>query len=131
MSSQLTSLLLIGCFLLAQCAAEKNADIQKETEAISTLLKQEQKAHLEENADLFVSEFAPGMISINRGNLSTHTTEQHKKRIKSYFDQVEFVKWEDVVEPQIKFSDDASLAYAILQKQVPCLILLIMHGFQF
>ena len=44
--------------------------------------------------------------------------EQNKKRIEPYFSSVEFIKWDDVAEPVIRFSDDGTLAYAIIQKQV-------------
>jgi hypothetical protein len=89
-----------------------------EEEIIKALLKREQTAHLTENVDLFVSEFAEGMIGVNRGEVTQHTKEEHQERISQYFKSVEFVKWEDKAEPIVKFSDDKSLAYAILQKQV-------------
>jgi hypothetical protein len=93
-------------------------DLRKEKEAIVSMLKTERKAHFERNVDLFISEFADGMISVNKGAVNTPTKEQHKERIGKYFGSVQFIKWDDTAEPIIRFSDDGSLAYAIVQKDV-------------
>ena len=52
------------------------------------------------------------------GEVSVSTIDEHKARLKNYFDNFEFVKWEDKVSPIIKLSDDGKMAYAIIQKQV-------------
>ena len=91
------------------------ADAEKE---IRDMLQQERKAHFDRDVELFVSEFAVGMTSVNKGVVSSPTKEENMQRIGKYFGRVEFVKWDDVADPIIRFSDDASLAYAIVQKQV-------------
>ena len=100
------------------CNSNNKFDKQKETLAISGLLQLERKAHFSRNVDLFMSEFADSMISVNKGKVSVATPEENKKRISSYFDSIKFIKWDDVKDPVIRFSDDGSLAYAIVQKQV-------------
>ena len=40
----------------------------------------------------------------------------------NYFDSVQFLKWDDVAAPKISFSEDGTMAYAIVQKQVVLLI---------
>lgn len=95
-----------------------SADHVQEEKAIRALLKQEQQAHLQKDVDLFVREFADSMIAVNRGNVSIPSADQHRQRIGRYFSSVDFVRWEDTAEPLIHFSDDASLAYAVIQKQV-------------
>lgn len=104
-------LLLVSCSL-------KKVNLSKEEKAIRNLLQQERKAHFEKNVDLFVSEFADSMVSVNKGKVTKLSVEQNKKRIEPYFSSVEFIKWDDVEEPIIQFSDDGTLAYAIIQKQV-------------
>jgi len=78
----------------------------------------ERKAHFDRNVDLFVSEFADSMLSVSKGKVTKLSVEQNKKRIEPYFGSVKFIKWDDMAEPVIKFSDDCSLAYAIVQKEV-------------
>jgi hypothetical protein len=107
--------LLSSIPLLVACNAVNH---EHEEMAIRELLKQEQRAHLEKDTELFVSEFAPDMIGINKGKASVLTTEEHLERFGQYFSNVDFIAWEDTAEPLIRFSDDATLAYAILQKQV-------------
>ncbi|HYF30865.1 MAG TPA: hypothetical protein VD993_07085 [Chitinophagaceae bacterium] len=109
----------IPVLLLFTIACSTNDRNQaKDTEDILALIRQERKAHFEKNASLFMSEFSDSMVSVNRGEVRTATMEERRKRIQGYFDSVEFIKWDDVKEPQIRFSDDGSLAYAIIQKQV-------------
>lgn len=99
-------------------SCNSKTDLAVEEKAIRSLMKQERKAHFEKNVDLFVSEFADSMISVNKGKVTKLSVGQNKKRIDPYFSSVEFIKWDDVAEPVIRFSDDGRLAYAIIQKQV-------------
>jgi len=104
------------CLILTSCSnTDKNG---KDIEAIKNLLQQERKAHFRKDADLFVSEFAADVIQVNKGIVSQSSREENRKRFKTYFNDVNFIKWDDVTEPIIKFSEDYSLAYAIVQKLV-------------
>ena len=110
---------LTGCWLpLLLVACSPKVDIEKERKTILTMLQTERKAHFDRNVELFMSEFADSMISVNRGEVSTPTKEKNKERIGKYFGTVQFIKWDDTAEPIIRFSDDGSLAYAIVQKDV-------------
>ena len=104
------TLLMLGC-------KNKN-DIDKETKAIQSILERDRTAHFSRIPDLFISGFADSMISVNRGIVRVATPGERKKRISEYFSSVEFIKWDDVAPPIIRFSDDLSMAWAILQKQV-------------
>lgn len=107
-------ILTFECFI----SCTQKPDLVKEETAIRNLLQQERKAHFDRNTDLFIQEFAESMIQVNRGVVTAPTKDQHRERIGKYFGSVQFIKWDDVAEPIIRFSDDASLAYAIIQKQV-------------
>ena len=93
-------------------------DLAKERQEILELLQQEQRAHLEKNVDLFMSEFADGMIAVNRGSVVARSEAENRERIGKYFSSVDFVKWDDVQEPVISLSADGTMAYAIVQKEV-------------
>lgn len=99
-------------------ACNSKPDIGKEKKTILLMLQTERKAHFERNVDLFMSEFADGMIQVNKGKVTTTTKELNKERIGKYFGSVQFIKWDDTAKPIIRFSDDGSLAYAIVQKDV-------------
>src|SRR3990170_4430508 len=104
--------------ILCACNNSDSVDKQKETEAIRALLQQERKAHFDRNVELFMSAFADSMISVNKGKVSVATPHENKERIGGYFNSVKFIKWDDAAQPVIQLSDDGSLAYAIVQKQV-------------
>lgn len=104
--------------ILTISACTSKADHSEARKEIIALLQQERKAHFDKDVDLFMSEFADGMISVNKGKVTSATVAENKERIGKYFGRVEFVKWDDMAEPLIRFSDDASLAYAIIQKKV-------------
>lgn len=112
---QLLASLLCATLL---CSCDKKRDLVKEEKAIRALLQQERKAHFDRDVELFVSEFADSMINVNKGKVTTSSMEENRKRIANYFGNVRFIKWDDVSEPMIRFADDASIAYAIVQKQV-------------
>jgi len=99
-------------------ACNSKPDLEKERKTILSMLQTERKAHFDRNVDLFVSEFADSMLSVNKGVVSALTKDEHKERIGKYFGSVQFVKWDDTAEPVIRFSNDGSLAYAIVQKDV-------------
>lgn len=104
------SLLLFACNNSIDETADRNAILE--------LLQQERTAHFTKDADLFVSGFAPGLYMINKGKADTASPSDYKQKIQAYFDAVKFIKWDDIAEPIIQFSDDHSMAYAIIQKQV-------------
>jgi hypothetical protein len=104
--------------LILLMACSSKVDIEKEKKIIISMLQTERKAHFDRNTDLFVSEFADGMISVNKGKVSVDSKAEHQNRMGNYFGSVEFIKWDDTAEPIIRFSDDGSLAYAIVQKDV-------------
>ncbi|HEX5653732.1 MAG TPA: nuclear transport factor 2 family protein [Chitinophagaceae bacterium] len=110
--------MLFVLFVLAWGCSPKQFMPEKETIVIRQLLEQERKAHVQKNTDLFMSEFADGMISVNKGEVNIATLSENRERISRYFNRVNFMKWDDRKPPVIRFSDDGSLAYAIIEKQV-------------
>jgi hypothetical protein len=107
------SLLLL---LLNSCMTKNNtASAERE---IMDILRQERKAHVEKNADLFFSEFDKDFILINTGEVSNYDSADFRHRFDQYLQSSDFIKWDDVSNPIIKFSDDQSMAYAIVQKLV-------------
>lgn len=108
------------CFWLlwAIVGCNSKADPDQERKTILAMLRTERKAHFDRNVELFISEFADSMISVNKGTVSVPSKGEHRERIGKYFGGVQFIKWDDTAEPVIRFSDDGSLAYAIIQKDV-------------
>lgn len=74
--------------------------------------------HFNKDSIAFANQLSDNFISVNRGIISTPEKEATISRYNSYFSSVEFLKWDDVSEPIIKFSDDGSMAYTIVDKIV-------------
>ena len=101
----------ISCGSVSQGSEEDEAEILKMHYA-------QQTYHFEKMAHEFASQLSEDFISLNRGVVSQQSYDDHVARYNSYFAAVEFEKWEDTTEPIIRFSDDNSLAYTIVQKDV-------------
>ncbi|HQW26645.1 MAG TPA: hypothetical protein PLV75_11820, partial [Saprospiraceae bacterium] len=55
---------------------------------------------------------------IKNGDVSYFTKDQMTERFISYFESVEFIKWEDTGPPVFTISDDGSMAHILVQKHV-------------
>jgi hypothetical protein len=117
-STMLKKVIALLLMTVQVCSCNSKPDLAKEERAIRDLLQQERKAHFNRDVALFISGFADSMIGVNKGSVTVPTRDEYRKRFGDYFNRVKFIKWDDVKAPLIRFSDDASLAYAIIQKQV-------------
>jgi hypothetical protein len=104
--------------LIVSCRYANRPDLEVEKKKLLILHKEQQEAHLGENAKQFVDQFADSMFSVNRGKITITTKVTALKRFNDYFSNVEFKKWEDLNPPVIEFSADASMAYMLVDKQV-------------
>lgn len=108
--------LLLSSLLLVSC--RNTFDHEKETAAILGIHHAQRDYHLNAEAEAFARQMSDDFISVNRGIISEPTFEENLRRFDSYFNAVQFQKWDDQEEPVIRFSDDGSLAYSIVQKRV-------------
>ena len=104
-------LLAIGC-------QSSNTASDNPTQEIKKLLDQSRKAHFEGDPDLLVSNSADSIISVNAGKVSISTPAKVKESMSDYLKNTHFIKWDDEMEPIIRFSEDKSMAYAIVRKLV-------------
>ncbi|MBK7372775.1 MAG: hypothetical protein IPJ09_15305 [Saprospiraceae bacterium] len=105
-------------FLLSFTACCKKPDLEKERLTLLELHKEQEVAHLNKDANLFVDQFADKMVSVKGGKISTTSKDSTLLRFQNYFDKVEIREWTDINPPRIDFSTDASMAYVIVDKLV-------------
>ena len=74
--------------------------------------------HFQKRVEEFASLLSESHISVNRGEIKHPAREENIDRFGNYFDNVDFVKWDDLQPPIIRFSDDYSLAYTTVNKEV-------------
>ena len=104
--------------LCTACSRKASFDIEKARAEILALHVVQQRVHLEEQPEAFADLLSERFISVNRGRISRPSREENIERFTNYFDAIEFEKWEDISKPVISFSDDGSLAYSIVHKDV-------------
>ena len=113
-----TAYIIFLSVLFLSCQHEDHFDMEKERQAILKIHNDQRENHFQKDSVAFASQHSEDLIIVNRGRITTPTKEETIKRYHNYFSSVEFVKWDDVSEPIIRFSDDGSLAYTIVDKVV-------------
>ncbi|MBK9728268.1 MAG: hypothetical protein IPO86_09145 [Saprospiraceae bacterium] len=108
----------LSMFIILFSNCNLKPDLEAEKKKLLILHKDQQDAHMNKKAKQFVEQFADSMLSVNQGNISVTTKDSALKRFSNYFAIVEFKKWDDVYPPVIEFSEDGSMAYMIVDKQV-------------
>jgi hypothetical protein len=105
--------------LIFSCSAPDKTSFEADRQQILKLHEDQRKAHFGKDPKTMVDQFATDMTSVNHGKISK-TTDPKKDidRFQSYFNSVEFKKWDDVNPPEIRFSDDHTLAYTVVDKLV-------------
>jgi hypothetical protein len=116
----LTMLALFGsvaCMLLAISACGQS-DRQKDNKILAAYQKQEQAAHLTNNAPLLLEMMSDTVTQVKGGAVKKFVKSQLLERFTQYFGMVEFIKWEDTAPPVYYLSDDGSTASVIVQRRV-------------
>lgn len=110
---------LIFClFLLLSCNNFNTVDLSEERKKILELHQKQRDYHFFKDSISFANQMSENFISVNRGEISRPKKEVTISRYHQYFSSVEFLEWDDVSEPVIKFSDDGTMAYTIVDKIV-------------
>ncbi|HUR31626.1 MAG TPA: hypothetical protein VMZ69_09345 [Saprospiraceae bacterium] len=114
--NRLTIILLISCL----GCTKKNTlpDLEAEKESLMLLQNEQRQAHMEKNVELLLDEDYDDYLEVNRGFVRKPTRAESTKRFQSYFDAVDFIKWDDVAPPVFSFSDDGTMATSVVDKIV-------------
>ncbi len=110
--------LIIVLLIPASCTKTKMIDKSEEKSKILKLHNAQRDYHFNKDSIAFANQLSDNFISVNRGLISSPKKEETISRYNGYFSSVEFIKWDDVTEPIIRFSDDRSMAYTIVDKIV-------------
>lgn len=105
-------------FVLISCQEKPQIDEVTEKEKILAIHNQQRVTHFEKLLDGSFDQFSDQFISVNRGEIKSPSKTEFLAKRKNYFQSVEFEKWDDINPPVIRFSDDYSMAYTIVNKEV-------------
>ena len=116
MRTPITSLFFL--LLLTACQEAPTTDLDAERDQILRLHEWQRDYHFNKDSIAFVDQLSTDFVSVNRGAITRPARAATLARYHQYFSAVEFVRWDDLAEPIIRFSDDGSLAYTIVDKLV-------------
>ena len=111
-------LLTLVLVLFFSCNKSQKISISDEKDKILKLHNEQRNYHFNKDSIAFANQLSDNFISINKGKINMPKKEETISRYNEYFSSVEFIKWDDVSEPIIKFSDDGSMAYTVVDKIV-------------
>ena len=107
---------IIGAIL--SCNNAEQSSLAEEKVKILALHNAQRDFHFNKDSIAFVDQLSDDFISVNKGVVEKPERSATLSRYHNYFSSVEFVKWDDVTEPIIRFSEDGSMAYTIVDKIV-------------
>lgn len=118
--SKITALgVAITLLLVWACAPKSDGSVEEDIAQLMKIHNDQRVAHFEKKPEILQQQGAAKAISVNKGKIdSTATLESSLARWNSYFNAVEFKKWDDLNPPVIRFSADRSMAYMIVDKEV-------------
>ena len=111
-----TLLLFVACAVSA--SAEPSADLEKEKAELLRIHKSDREAHLKTDVDRLLENSPEEMISVGRGKINRSSKDDARKMFTGYFRDAKYYEWDDVEEPIIRISNDASLAWMITRTRV-------------
>ena len=113
----LTVILLLVAWA-ASASGEPSADLEKEKAELLRLHKSDREAHFKTDVDALLANSPEEFISVGRGKINRSSKEDARKMFSGYFRDAKYYEWDDVEEPIIRISNDASMAWMITRTRV-------------
>ena len=109
-------LLLVAC--AASASAEPSADLEKQKAELLRIHKSDREAHFKADVDALLENSPEEFISVGRGKINRSSKDDARKMFTGYFRDAKYYEWDDVEEPIIRISNDASMAWMITRTRV-------------
>ena len=110
------TLLFVAC--AARAEAQTPAGLEKEKAELLRLHKSAREAHFKTDAELLLENSPEEMISVSRGKINRSGKAEGRKMFAAYFRGAKYYEWDDVEEPIVRVSKDASMAWMITRIRV-------------
>src|SRR3954466_3940565 len=109
-------LLFIAC--AASASADPSADLEKEKAELLRIHKSDREAHFMTDVDRLLENSPEVFISVGRGEINRSSKEDAHKMFTGYFKDAKYYEWDDLEEPIVRVSNDASMAWMITRYKV-------------
>ena len=113
-------LTLIGLFVAwAVCAtAHPSPDLEKEKAELLRRHTLDREAHFKTDVDLLMENAPEEFIAVSRGKISRSSKADARKMFIGYFRDAKYYEWDDLEEPIVRVSNDASMAWMIVRTRI-------------
>jgi hypothetical protein len=101
---------------LTGCASK--IDTEARRQELLSLNDKMRTAHLDGDYETIIASHDDPYVAVKNGQVSRPSPEEHVARFKSYMTTMDVTAWDDLIDPIITFSDDASLATVIYRKHL-------------
>src|SRR3954471_12118199 len=109
-------LLVVACAVCA--SAQPSANLEKEKAELLRLHKLDREAHFKTDLDLLLQTAPEEFISVSRGKISRSSKADDRKMFAQYFRDAKYYEWDDMEEPIIRISNDATMAWMITRTRI-------------
>src|SRR5437762_9866337 len=109
-------LLLVAC--AASTSTQPSADLEKEKAELLRIHKSDREAHFKTDVDKLLADSPEEFIAVGRGKINRSSKDDARKMFTGYFRDAKYYEWDDVEEPIIRISNDASMAWMITRTRV-------------
>lgn len=110
------AIILAAAALVGVAAASEKTDA--DAAEILRLHKELIEAHKTDDVEKWLSAETDRITVGNRGEVLFYTKEERRPRITAYLQSAEFEKYEDLIEPIVRVSDDGTLGWLICQVEI-------------
>src|SRR3954469_24079073 len=109
-------LFFIAC--AASASADPSADLEKEKAELLRIHKSDREAHFKTDVEALLENSPEEFITVGRGKINRSSKADARKMFTGYFRDAKYFEWDDVEEPIIRVSNDASMAWMITRTRV-------------
>ena len=107
---------LAGLVLVVGCCNQ--VDLEAHRRTLFDLNEQMRTAHLDGDIETVISVQAYPYTKVNSGRVTHPTADEDAERFTNYLSGMNITAWDDLIEPIITISDDATLATVIYRKRL-------------
>lgn len=115
---RIARLATVALLVIPFASCRQGVDTESLRQEILDLHRSFIRAHLEKDAEFIAEPTAPEYVFVANGLVEKMNADEMEEMLSGYLDATEFSHYTDVADPIIGFSDDRSLAWAIVQVRV-------------
>jgi hypothetical protein len=98
--------------------AQSKKDLAREVDRLLTIHESDRRAHFETDAKRIMENTGEEFISVSNGAVQKTTRAEDLRFFEQYFKDAKYYEWDDLEQPIVRVSNDASMAWMIVRTRV-------------